>query len=627
MPLESLKSRFHEFLEKDMISEATRLTDNIYNENMESFEHLIFCKEAYSKLGLVENILNCLNLLIKNDSHNAELFYERAMVYYDLGRYAHFEKSIITAIDLDRSNYTYHVPLAKYLKNRKEYYRLYTILEASYLNSPTENFKNALIHAKELLDKDNLNKNSYPVYANLDEPVKKSNEIENQTIIDMMNLFSGRENTHSRQWHDDSGKMGYVPVKEPVSFNTMKDHLLGNQTIGIYQLDMNNEVKFMAFDIDVLKYAQKQFSENKKFREFIIKSMNEISNHIKALLNPYQIYVNFEWSGSKGYHGWILLKEKMNARIAWLFVNKVVKQITIEGVPIAIEVFPKQGKINSDQLGNLIKVPLGIHLKTGEKCWFLDDDYKKIESYDSVANLKLSSSTDVINALKDWKNINIEDKKNEIKIDEKQESRDDFIPAVEKKVRLETDSEYQLILSKCFVIRQIVSKIENSFEISNTERMTLTFTLGHLSNGAEIVNLLLEKCINVGPDAFMKSNFSGNPVSCPKIRNRLATLAEKDKCKCEFSDLLNTYPNPLLHLRNLSHHNISNDLDSIKIKRIVENYIETKKEYQEIQKTINNLENSICNYFEQAGITEIDTSFGTLCLISENNKKNLILKF
>jgi hypothetical protein len=82
------------------------------------------------------------------------------------------------------------------------------------LNSPTENLKNALIHAKELLDKDNLNKNSYPVYANLDEPVKKSNEIENQTIIDMMNLFSGRENTHSRQWHDDSGKMGYVPVKE-----------------------------------------------------------------------------------------------------------------------------------------------------------------------------------------------------------------------------------------------------------------------------------------------------------------------------------------------------------------------------------------------------------------------------
>jgi hypothetical protein len=43
----------------------------------------------------------------------------------------------------------------------------------------------------------------------------------------------------------------------------MKDHLLGNQTIGIYQLDMNNEVKFMAFDIDVLKYAQKQFSETK----------------------------------------------------------------------------------------------------------------------------------------------------------------------------------------------------------------------------------------------------------------------------------------------------------------------------------------------------------------------------
>ena len=69
----------------------------------------------------------------------------------------------------------------------------------------------------------------------------------------MINLFQGRENSYARQWVSDEGKYGYTPVNEPLNLNAVRNHLLGIQTLGIYQLDLMGKVKWIVFDLDVEK--------------------------------------------------------------------------------------------------------------------------------------------------------------------------------------------------------------------------------------------------------------------------------------------------------------------------------------------------------------------------------------
>ena len=69
----------------------------------------------------------------------------------------------------------------------------------------------------------------------------------------MINLFQGRENSYARQWVSDEEKYGYTPVNEPLNLNAVRNHLLGIQTLGIYQLDFMGKVKWIVFDLDVEK--------------------------------------------------------------------------------------------------------------------------------------------------------------------------------------------------------------------------------------------------------------------------------------------------------------------------------------------------------------------------------------
>jgi len=622
-----IEQKLNQMILNEEMENATLLVDNLFKSHLGDNQYLLFCKSAYERLGNTDQVINCLNLLIKNDIKNDRFYHERAMIFYDQGKYGLFEKSILNAIDLNRTAFSYYQTLVRFYKMRNQYYDAVTVMKSAYRAIPTEECKKELEVCISLLQNDTIDNSAFiPV-----KPAQNSTKFEmsDQMIMDMVNLFSGRENVYARQWKDDDGKSGYVPVREPLTFYEMKNHLLGKNTLGVYQLDIANQVRFLAIDLDVAKYAQKQYLENTRFKDFINKGFKEICNQIRSILKHFDIPVYFENSGFKGYHAWIFLNEKINAKLGLLFLNKLKTFIEVGKYPIQIELFPKQSALNPDQLGNLIKIPMGIHLKTGNRCWFVDDDNKIIEDYSVISQIKPCAVDKIINALNEWKHILVDVKSDKEAPDKSNEKENEpyQLPVIEKKVQLETHPEYQWLISKCFVLRQIIAKIENSFEISNQERLTLSFTLGHLSNGAEIVNILLGKCINVPPDAFLKSNFSGNPVSCPKIRARLTTIVEKEKCNCQFSSLLNSYPNPLLHLQDLNQRNIPvSQIDSVKLMRLVENYLNSKKEYNELRKSIENQERIILEYLEHAGIEEIETSYGVLQIQEINQKKQLTLK-
>mgnify|MGYP001608942862 FL=1 len=73
----------------------------------------------------------------------------------------------------------------------------------------------------------------------------------------MYRLFVNRSDVYAIQTHN-----GYSTVNEPISNNQILEHLKGNETIGVYQLNKENYVKWCVFDFD--KNTQENFEDAKK---------------------------------------------------------------------------------------------------------------------------------------------------------------------------------------------------------------------------------------------------------------------------------------------------------------------------------------------------------------------------
>ncbi|MDD4155746.1 MAG: CRISPR-associated primase-polymerase type A1 [Candidatus Cloacimonetes bacterium] len=622
--LESKKQIFNALIDEKKEDEAIKFLDDLVHRYPEKMNYLSTAKSYYQKLGLIDKVIHTLNIMLKNEPHRADLYYEKAVIFLESGQFKDFEKMIDDAIKVDFTRFEYYEKLANYYIQRKQYEEALNLYKKGYELSPDPRFQAAFQDAFNKM-KIALEKNVNP-----EKGLRPNDALpSDQTVLDFINIFSGRENAYARQWFDGSSKAGYVPVKEALSFREMRNHLLGNTTLGVYPLDLNNQVKFMAIDFDVQKFAQYQLLSDSNFSKFVFTGILDIATNLKALLKQAEIKSYIEFSGFKGFHLWIFLKEKMPASTAFLFVNKLKSHINIGKYPVSVETFPKQSKVNPNQLGNLIKIPYGIHQKTGKRSYFLNDRNEPLTDINTINTVELTEPIKIINLLNKWKTLAMPapDAETKIKDIENIDIAPQILPKIDYQVNLENHAEYNWILSKCVTLRNIVKKIETTYDISNQERLTLMHTFGHLSQGAEIVNLLLNKCVNISPDSYMKSNFQGNPVSCFKIRQRLTTLADKELCNCIFSGILNTYPNPLLHLKEMNNVGRSDlAVDEIRFKRQVENYIDTKKQLKELSKNLDIMEKNLIEYFENTEIDEIETSFGKLKMIKNNDKISFILE-
>jgi hypothetical protein len=116
------------------------------------------------------------------------------------------------------------------------------------------------------------------------------------------------------------------------------------------------------------------------------------------------------------------------------------------------------------------------------------------------------------------------------------------------------DKELQKVLSNCEPLNEIVKAARSGANLSHDQKAVLTYTLGHLTNGPEAVNMLIRPEEVGGEGRGLVSRLRGNPMSCRKLRDRikLPSAIERRVCICRFDPTLGQYPHPLLHLAALA---------------------------------------------------------------------------
>lgn len=389
----------------------------------------------------------------------------------------------------------------------------------------------------------------------------------NDALIERyLELYRGRDGVYAQQF-GDGRNFGYKPIYAPYNKNVVTSHMDGDITTGLYFMRHDNTVFMTCIDLDVCKEKINELLENGTLFEQIKDDAGKICNILKKHDIPYLL----EDSGYKGMHFWFFFNKAIQAKEARQFLNNFMT----EGQPnpnFNWEIFPKQDIVPYEKLGNLVKVPLGIHLKTGKRCFFMDPEtftfHKNQEEalmkvqYVNYELIKKSFSFSVSNKIITPRPASIQEPES--------------VPA-----RLK---EY------CSVVDIIIQKAKEQHHLAHNERVVLLYIFAFLGkDGRDYLHWIISNCDDYNFYTTEKyiQNIRPNPMSCPRIRSWIPDLAKKIACICNFNFKEGEYPSPLLHLGEIKLQYNPKDLkklvqDYFKILNMYKICFEKKKHTEEI---------------------------------------------
>jgi hypothetical protein len=385
-------------------------------------------------------------------------------------------------------------------------------------------------------------------------------------LVRFLAFFGGREDVYARQWYSPSkDRSGYSPVHEPLTPSVLKRHFLGEVTLGVYPVRLDGYCVFSAIDIDIYPSVLDTARADHAFAKRLATKLLEATTIARKLLKELGFCVVVEDSGYKGRHLWLLFDAPVPAKMLRELSAPLLTYLRkfIDGDLLSLEFFPKQSEVKGAGLGNLIKLPLGIHRKSGKRSVFLDEDFAPIRRpFTYLRSLVRAEAGVVARALaeiqtrleKDFRTSTGEAQHEEKDMGEK-EKVEEALPAppapppVWTEADFDNDPEVSFLLSRCNVLYALVRMAIEHQNLRRDALLVLRHTLGHFESGLLAYNYLHEKVKGIETDKLV-STLKGNPVSCAKIRARLPEVVKGVQCECNFSWAPNTYPNPVLHLQD-----------------------------------------------------------------------------
>lgn len=228
--------------------------------------------------------------------------------------------------------------------------------------------------------------------------------------------FVARTDVKAEQYIDTRDNLvKYRPIRSGWTRQDLDDHLAGTKTFGHYLVNPENQCKLICFDIDLKDrgWIPTEFTDEgpKNYIEVIglrnvwhdrshaarpyLKGQLRTAAHLLARSSEVLgLDVAVAYSGNKGLHVYVFFPQPTSATAARIGAKAIIKHLNGQvidskndsnifyefanqdpdsGYPnLSIEVFPKQDTVESDSLGNLVRLPLGKNLKHTDPTFFVD---------------------------------------------------------------------------------------------------------------------------------------------------------------------------------------------------------------------------------------------------------------
>jgi hypothetical protein len=218
-------------------------------------------------------------------------------------------------------------------------------------------------------------------------PLEDRKERAKKRIALFRSLFRGREDVYARRWESPDGRSGYTPAAKkdwrainrsrpedrkkvdqktrqyfPLTDAVIENHLLGNETIGVYPLLLDDTCWFLAVDFD-----KKTWQEDSRVFMDTCRELN-----VPAALERSR-------SGNGG-HVWIFFDRAIPAitarKLGCVILTRAMERRHQLGLDSYDRFFPSQDTMPKGVFGNLIALPLqGVPRKSGNSV-FVDADFQ-----------------------------------------------------------------------------------------------------------------------------------------------------------------------------------------------------------------------------------------------------------
>lgn len=197
----------------------------------------------------------------------------------------------------------------------------------------------------------------------------------------------------------------YHPDRTKFTYGDLRAHLEGEVTLGHYLVSQDDKCKLFCYDIDLTKAGgwftdaglwvegnpREEWSRSGGSNEYLTTQLRCMAEGLALRIQRLaDIPVAVAYSGCKGIHVYGLTglvpaaKARAVAKLvldSWgcFYPSKgenFYRHVSIEphlGYPsLEIEVYPKQDSLENKDLGNLLRLPLGINQKSQAPGFFLD---------------------------------------------------------------------------------------------------------------------------------------------------------------------------------------------------------------------------------------------------------------
>jgi TOTE conflict system, Archaeo-Eukaryotic Primase domain/CHC2 zinc finger len=172
--------------------------------------------------------------------------------------------------------------------------------------------------------------------------MERNRELERWKIVEgLSQQFIRRWDIHARQLEDGR----YICVTQPFKMSLMYLHLRGDITLGIYLLDSKSQAKFVVLDAD---------------KDVTFGKLKDMAVDLNRQGIP-----SYQETSRRAGHLWMFFKGPVPGDKAKGFGKGLLEAYGVEA-----EVYPKQERLSQGP-GSLIRMPFGIHRKSGERYPFI----------------------------------------------------------------------------------------------------------------------------------------------------------------------------------------------------------------------------------------------------------------
>ena len=276
----------------------------------------------------------------------------------------------------------------------------------------------------------------------------------------------------------------------------------------------------------------------------------------------------------------------------------------------------------SRKFGQALKIPYGIHGRTRERSFFLDDAGVPIleidRAVDSFAKTTLSAVKKVIAA-----HTEVNEHSPHTEVDRDISPYGELAPSITE------------VLQKCNLMRYLCLKSVKTGYLNHFERLTVLYVFGHLgAEGQEFVHKVMSFTLNYKhhvTENFIRKR-SEKPISCVKQRDQYKQLTAEFGCSCVFKRNKNCYPSPVLHAlsltddpqseitlpstRTLTKEKEKHVKAEINVRgqaqEVAMKMLEIRKQRRGLDKLISKYEKELGSIFDEQQIEELEIELGVL---------------